>query len=357
MDKILVSHFDLYYLCDMEIKKLLPGWRDILLLLELWLVAILLSCGYFSIIAQEPMFGDHYKVMDFVRDCSSMIAFIGISLVLNRLFIYLFQPLKHYVGKMFLYSLLLLAVNTLVASLYASIDEISHDEYVASVYVFCLIATFISGVHANIVFQRAYREQMESRHKLEMENARQKEVNLQTSLMALKSQVAPHFLFNNFSILSDLIDESPSDAHAFLDSLSRVYRYKLVNMNTHLVSLHEELQMLRSYVELIKTRFGKAIQVNFPEERSGMVPPLALQLLVENALKHNAHSLKNPLVIDIRLCEDYLLVSNKIQPLSSCIESTGLGLSNLRGRYQLLSKETIEVVDDAQMFTVKIPIL
>jgi hypothetical protein len=207
-------------------KKYCASWRDILLLLELWLIAMVLSYGYFSIISQEPVFGDHYQVMDFVRDCSSMVVFIGISFVLNRLFIYLFQPLEHYLGKMFLYSLLLLAVNTLVASLYASIDDISHEEYVASVYVFSLIATFISGVHANIVFQRAYRLQMEGRHKLEMENAGQKEVNLQTSLIALKSQVEPLFLFNNFSILSDLIDESTNDAHAFLDSLSRVYRYK-----------------------------------------------------------------------------------------------------------------------------------
>jgi sensor histidine kinase YesM len=118
-------------------------------------------------------------------------------------------------------------------------------------------------------------------------------------------------------------------------------------MNTHLVSLHEELQM----------RFGKAIQVNFPEERSGMLPPLALQLLVENAIKHNAHSLKHPLVVDIRSCDGYLLISNKIQPLSSNIDSTGLGLSNLRERYQLLFGREIEVVDNDQTFTVKIPVL
>lgn len=128
-------------------------------------------------------------------------------------------------------------------------------------------------------------------------------------------------------------------------------------MNTHLVSLHEELQMLHSYVELIQMRFGKAIKVKFPEERSGMLPPLALQLLVENAIKHNAHSLKHPLVVDIRSCDGYLLISNKIQPLSSNIDSTGLGLSNLRERYQLLFGREIEVVDNDQTFTVKIPVL
>ena len=343
----------------MKRKTTQPRWRDILLFLELWLLSMVLSNSYFCLIEQVPVLHLYNQWQELVIDGISMMVFVGLSLVLNRIFIRLFQPLQHYLGKMMVYSVLLLLVNTFVATLYSSIWDLPHQEYTKSIYIFSLIATFISGIHANILFQKAYRRQTEARHELEMENARQKEINLQTSLMALKSQVDPHFLFNNFSILSELIDENPEDAHAFLDCLSKVYRYKLMNMNKDLVSIQEELQMLRSYVELVQTRFGNAIQVVFPDDgpSAKRLPPLALQLLVENAVKHNAHTQKKPLVIHIEIGKDSVVVSNELQPLSSKVVSTGLGLKNLRERYELLADKNIEVENNGKQFKVTIPIL
>lgn len=207
------------------------------------------------------------------------------------------------------------------------------------------------------MFQRAYRKQTEMQHRLQLDNDRQKEINLQTSLSSLKSQVDPHFLFNNFSILSDLIEENPADAHNFLNDLSDVYRYKLVNLNSDVVSVKDELKMLHSYVELVQTRFGEAVQVEFPQGAKGKVPPLALQLLVENAIKHNAHSLKQPLIIHIEVDGHHLTVRNEIQPLSSEIKSTGLGITNLSERYRLIANKGIEVINNHKEFAVKIPLL
>lgn len=107
----------------------------------------------------------------------------------------------------------------------------------------------------------------------------------------MRSQVDPHFLFNNLSLLDDLIDSDSDGAHSFLECLSKVYRYKLVNMNVHLVSIEDEMRMLRAYIALVRTYFGDAVRVTMPAEApQGSIPPLAMQLLVENAVKHNAHS-------------------------------------------------------------------
>ncbi len=336
-----------------------PPWKDIALYLELWLLAMVLSYAYSNFIELGQFTDPSYRWQDFLVDGSSMLVFIGVSLIFNWLFIRLFQPLQHYRGKLFLYSVLLLIVNTIVATLYSMAWGLPRQEYIKSVYMFSLVATFISGIHANILFQKAYRKEVEAQHQLQLENAKQKEVNLQTTLMALKSQVDPHFLFNNFSILSDLIEENPNDARCFLENLSKVYRYKLVNMNSNLVSVHDELQMLRSYIDLIQTRFGQAIQVNFPleEPENCQIPPLAIQTLVENAIKHNAHSQTQPLIIDIKMDSQSVVVSNALQPLLSKVESTGLGLENLRSRYKLLSGRTIQVENDGKLFTVTIPLI
>lgn len=352
----------------MNINKGLSN--GILLYVKLWFIAIVVSFVFIYVMG----YGDpddiqaSYTFYDFLLDGMMMAAYLSISLLFNYLFIHIFQPLQHYSSKMFLYSILLLVTNLLIAVLMTKVltliwGALPRQEYIKTVYLFCLVATFISGIHANISFQKRYKRQAEEKYRLEMENIRQREINLQTSLMALKTQVDPHFLFNNFSILSDLIQESPSEAHDFLENLSRVYRYKLVNMNTHLVSLDNELRMLCSYVYLVCTRFGNAIQVIFPTQEQLCtvqtlgVPPLVIQLLVENAIKHNAHSVAHPLVVNIRIDHQHVVVKNPILHLSSEVESTGLGLANLKERYHLLSDEQPTISNDGQNFIVTLPLI
>ncbi|WP_036877771.1 sensor histidine kinase [Xylanibacter oryzae] len=345
-------------------------YNGILLYAKLWFIAIVVSFVFIYVMG----YGDPddtkvaYTLYDFLLDGTMMAAYLSISLLFNYFFIRIFQPLQHYSSKMFIYSIMLLSTNLLTAILMTKgltliWGALPRQEYIKTVYLFCLVATFISGIHANISFQKIYKSQAEEKHHLEMDNIRQREINLQTSLIALKTQVDPHFLFNNFSILSDLIEESPKEAHEFLESLSRVYRYKLVNMSTHLVSVDNELRMLRSYVHLVSTRFGNAIRVIFPtaEQLTTIqtlgVPPLVIQLLVENAIKHNAHSAAHPLVVNIRIDQQHIVVSNPIMHLSSEVESTKLGLANLQQRYRLLSDEQPTINCDGQNFTVILPLI
>lgn len=191
-----------------------------------------------------------------------------------------------------------------------------------------------------------------------MEMVRQKELSLETLLMALRSQVDPHFLFNNLSLLDDLIDSDTEGAHRFLDCLSKVYRYKLVNMSVHLVSIEDEMRMLRAYIALVRTRFGDAVRVMLPPETpQGSIPPLALQLLLENAIKHSIHSKSRPLTITMNCDDEAISVSNPLQPLASSPVSTGVGLRNLRDRYALLAHQDITIQNDGTSFTVTIPII
>lgn len=341
------------------------------MLVELWLMAMAVLYLFDYLLNASPEENDSslFSLEMITFDSLNMLLLLCFSLSFNHLFMRVFQPLQNYKGKMFLYSALLLVTNLIVAILLAHVltliwGPLPRHEYVSMVYLFCLVSTFISSIHANISFQQAYRNQLEETHCLELENARQQEVNLQTSLMALKTQVDPHFLFNNFSILSELIEDNPKDASIFLDSLSKVYRYKLVNMNNDLVSLEDELKMINSYASLIQTRFGLSIQVVMParEELSAFnlckIPPLAIQLLVENAIKHNAHSSAHPLIISVSVKSDgYVVVSNPIFPLSSKVKSTGLGLSNLKSRYLLLSDKQPEVICDKDKYTVVLPLI
>ena len=373
-------------------------WKTLLLYVQLWVVATLLAWVLVSIFGygsdSYPEGGNilegawsGYTWGDFCFDGISMGVLIALSMLLNALFISLFKPLQDYRGRVFLYSILLLAMNVAVSMFIMKctvwiVGELpSHNEFVNCTYMYCLVAVFVSSIHANLSFQRMYMEQQQEKHELELRAARQEEVNLQTSLMALKTQVDPHFLFNNFSILSDLIDESPVEAKDFLSSLSKVYRFKLVNMNTNLVSVEAELKMVRSYVHLLEGHYGAALHVIFPNEESMVMmkgytlPPLSVQMAVENAVKHNARTTAHPLEIKIVFKNKIgllpnksvpkkkteivseILVSNPIRPLSSKVESTGLGLKNLIARYQLISGCKPIIEDDGTTFCIHLPLL
>ena len=260
--------------------------------------------------------------------------------------------------------MILLVLNFLLSfflmALYNLYWSMPNDEFIKGVYIFSLLSTFIASIDANVELQKMIYRQEEEKHALEAENARQKEIGMQARLMVLKSQVDTHFLFNNFSILSDLIDEDAKAAGTFLDNLSKVYRYKLTEMEHNLVDVSKELQMIKAYAALITTRFGKAIQIQIVESDSmpkGMVPPLAVQMLVENAVKHNAHTSADPLNIYIMVGEDQIIVSNKIHPLSSTVNSTGIGLKNLDDRYSLLSDRKPTIEEKNNTFIVTLPIL
>ena len=177
---------------------------------------------------------------------------------------------------------------------------------------------------------------------------------------ALKNQLDPHFLFNSLNVLTSLIEENPENAQKFTTSLSKVYRYVLEQKNKELVTVDEELEFAKTYMSLLKMRFEDSIIFDMPEKASNpesKVVPLSLQLLLENAVKHNMVTTTKPLHIKIYENNGDLVVENNLQPKQIVKRSSGVGLENIKQRYNLLSDKSIYIDQQANSFAVSIPML
>jgi len=179
---------------------------------------------------------------------------------------------------------------------------------------------------------------------------------------ALKNQLDPHFLFNSLNVLSALIDEDTEKAQDFTIGLSKVYRYVLDQKNKDLVSLEGEIKFAETYLNLLKMRFEDSLEVEInpnTKTKDAKIIPLSLQLLLENAVKHNKVSEQHPLKIKIFSKDDYLVVQNNLQPKIDTRKAArnGIGLENIQSRYELFTDKTCEIVKNDTTFSVKLPLL
>ncbi len=175
----------------------------------------------------------------------------------------------------------------------------------------------------------------------------------------LQNQLNPHFLFNSLTSLDSLIHENPTLASEFLRQLSKVFRYVLQNKEKGLVSLETELNFIKNYVALLKTRFGDSLTINFnisDEVLDKQIAPVTLQILIENALKHNITNKDNPLTINILNQDNFLIIENKIQLKKQVETSNGQGLTNLKSLYSFLSDNEV-LIEANGNFRVKIPLI
>ena len=197
------------------------------------------------------------------------------------------------------------------------------------------------------------------KNKIEILELEQK--NLLSQLESLKNQIDPHFLFNTFGTLISLIEKDQNLAIDFVEELSNVYRYILQTQNRELIELKDELDFIDSYLFLLSKRFGKNLIVKTTISEKWMkyfIPPLSLQLLIENAVKHNIISLEKPLNISISVDEDeYLNVENNFQRKRILEKSNGIGLLNLKSRYQFFTDRKVEIISDEDIFQVRIPLI
>jgi sensor histidine kinase YesM len=206
-------------------------------------------------------------------------------------------------------------------------------------------------------------EREHSRQKLQQEGYRvaqlQKET-FQAQLEALKNQVDPHFLFNSLNVLGSLIHLDADRAVQFLGQLSEVYRALLDSGAQPLVPLRSEMALVRAYAHLMETRFGAALRVEWniaPAWEQALVPPTAVQMLLENAIKHNGSTTRKPLRIKVFADNDMLVVENNRQPRTDTVTSTHTGLQNIQRRYQHLTDRRVEIFPTAESFVVRLPLL
>ncbi|MEZ7884491.1 MAG: histidine kinase [Bacteroidales bacterium] len=176
----------------------------------------------------------------------------------------------------------------------------------------------------------------------------------------LKTQLNPHFLFNSLNVLDFLIHTDQDKASEFVRKLSSVYRYLLNKGDNTIVSLREEIDFVNLYVDLLKERFSDGLHVNVNVDEKYMalgIIPGGLQLLVENATKHNIVSIDSPLEINIYIEDNQLIVVNNLQPRINTIDSSGLGIKNIKGQYMLLIKKDITINKSKEFFEVRLPLI
>ncbi len=195
---------------------------------------------------------------------------------------------------------------------------------------------------------------------LMVKTARMEKEHILSQYEILKNQINPHFLFNSMNILSSLIPRNPQTAVKFTKQFSKVFR-TLLEMNEELtIPLEQELDFIKSYLFLQKMRFDKSLQIQVRIAKSKLdlqLPPFGMQLLIENAIKHNIISEEMPLKITISNEGDYLKVSNNLQLRGGNTASTGIGLKNLKARYKMLTDTPILLENDGQNYTAKIPLI
>ncbi|MBL7779867.1 MAG: histidine kinase [Saprospiraceae bacterium] len=181
--------------------------------------------------------------------------------------------------------------------------------------------------------------------------------HLASQLEGLRNQVNPHFLFNSLNTLTYLIPEAPEKAVRFVQQLSKVYRYVLESRDDRIIPLQTELEFLQSYIFLLRERFGENLQVEIGVnmDENAAIVPLTLQMLFENAIKHNIISTQKPLKIEVFMENGHLIVRNTLQKKNQVMDSTGVGLQNIRDRYRMLTDQTVEVIASQQYFTVILP--
>ena len=197
--------------------------------------------------------------------------------------------------------------------------------------------------------------------KAAVDSERLKRESVKAQYEALKNQVNPHFLFNSLNALTNLVYEDQDKAAKFIKQLSEVYRYVLDTRDKELVTLEEELRFVKSFVYLQEIRFGDNLKFELSMDANPgelQVAPLALQLLIENAIKHNIISREQPLHIRITNSNDWIIVENNVQRKTMITEShTGMGLENIRQRYKFLSDKPMEVIEAEGNFVVKLPLI
>ena len=191
-------------------------------------------------------------------------------------------------------------------------------------------------------------------------NEELKRENLLAKYEALKNQVNPHFLFNSLNTLSGVVEQKPELGTDFIKKLSDIYRYVLEQSDQEMVSIKDEMKFVDDYIFLLKMRFGEALifNSNLSDGNNIQIVPLGLQMLVENAIKHNIISDDMPLKIEISIDNDSIVVRNNFQKKKTVIaKNEPLGLENLKKRYEYLADASIEIVSSENDFVVKLPII
>jgi hypothetical protein len=343
------------------------NYKEILGFDDRWLM--LFGIPGASFLVSALMFGDQFEEDVFFNLSKCSLVSISYTIVFwlsfRLIFIFLrkrYPLLKDSVKRITLQIVLILIAYFLIKALMEIfIDDYLHallgltEPHNIAMTLASLTLTFlIIAIYESMFFYSRLQKSIVEKEQLEREN-------IHSQLEGLKNQVNPHFLFNSLNTLTFLIQEDQNLAVRFVQQLSKVYRYILEIGDRKLICLSEELEFLESYLFLLKERFGENFQVeiNIPEKYLSMkVVPLSLQILIENAIKHNVISALKPLKIEISIENNQnLIVKNNLQKKNQVMNSTKVGLQNIKNRYSFFSDHKVEVFATADSFVVSLPLI
>jgi len=276
---------------------------------------------------------------------------------LRSYFDWLNKPLKKILALLLAVSFYTIPISALLLTAWYHIFSngvVDWNVVTTSTLIIMICVIFITHVYETVfLVKQAESDQLK---KEQLERAR-----AEAELEALKSQIDPHFIFNSLNTLSHLIEDKPEKARLFNDNLAEVYRYILQNKSRDLVLLREEMAFLHHYFSLLKIRFEDAVQLHISDGPlqldEYLIPPISLQILIENAIKHNEFSDDSPLSVRVSINEQELTVRNDVHSKTLRKPSSKIGLKNLDERYKLIVKKPIIIDKTAQKFIVHLPLL
>jgi len=287
-----------------------------------------------------------------------MIAIPDLYLIrfLNRSFHWINKAFRRIVLQLSFTLILALVISTLITLFANLVNTYSEDLTTVLIYnglIYCVVNIILMMIFEAWLFSM---ESSKARMKAE---ALEKEIS-QIRFDVLKNQINPHFMFNSLNVLSGLIDKDVAKAQLFIDEFSQIYRYVLETIEKPVVSLSDELSFVRSYFFLQQIRYGEALTltVDIPADLIHLLlPPLSLQMVLENAIKHNIVNQSKPLEINIYNDNHWLIVRNNLQPKISSNFSTGLGQKNLAKRYALIGEDKPRFMISSNHYIVQLPLI
>jgi LytS/YehU family sensor histidine kinase len=267
---------------------------------------------------------------------------------------------KYIVGGLIfvLFSLLLMTVVAIIPFLLIFGQTVGAIEFTTEIRLNYTINALVASVY--YFFLTSF-QALKNFHTVVLDAEKLQKDIAQAQFEALKTQVNPHFLFNSLNVLSSLVHIDADLSEKFIDQLAKAYRYVLEQRDHEMIMLKTEIDFINSFVFLLKIRFEEKLRVNISipaDKLRYYLPPLTLQILIENAVKHNSLSFEHPLVINIFVDEhDYLIVQNNVQLRGQEVVSTGVGLKNITNRYRYLSDQKADFYLSGTTYTAKIPLI
>lgn len=331
---------------------------SILVLISIYLLIFLFNpFGWKEYFQDEP----GYIVFDIIMTYLLSWGIVEFSFLFFRLFEYFLpwdkSPILRFIVQtisIIFPTIILLCIQIIPYSLFFPNVDLPPNEYLQVYQLFIItiiISLFVTTLHTAFFLLNKWRVSALEASRLLIKNLELKDMAMQAEIQSLKLQLYPHFMFNKFCILSELINENPETAKAFLKNLTRVYRYLIQNLKKDIIPLEDEIRFIEVYYNLIKICYADnvIININIDEEALKLyVPPISVQLLVENVIKYNIATKDQPLCIEISSEGNSLEVVHNLQRISkltSC-SSTKIELQNLKERYKLLSEVAIPKVEE-----------